>query len=311
MQLIDTHSSTWCLDLQFRGRPHLIACAVLETSQGLTLIDPGPTTTLKTLETALGPRGGLSAVTNVVLTHIHLDHAGCVGQLAKLVDDIKFYVHPIGAPHLIDPERLIQSAQRIYGDQMDELWGAILPIPEEQVYVVEDDSILDLDGRYLRSCYTPGHASHHIAWLDDQEKIAFVGDAAGMRVQGSDYIIPVAPPPDINVDVWEQSLQRLETHHMDQFFLTHFGVIQHPNHHIQAMRLRLQSWANAVLKSLNDHSESDITRSEAFHNSEMKHMRSMVDSALQEPYNYMGQPRESWAGLARYWRKMRASEITT
>ena len=197
----------------------MIACAVLETPQGLTLIDPGPSTTLKTLETTLSPIGGLSAVKNVVLTHIHLDHAGCVGQLAKLGGHIKFYVHPIGAPHLIDPERLTQSAKRIYGDKMDRLWGTILPVPHEQVYAVEDDHVIDTGGRFLRSCYTPGHASHHIAWVDDQESISYVGDASGMRVQGSNYIIPVAPPPDINVDLWEQSLQRLESQNMDQLFL--------------------------------------------------------------------------------------------
>jgi len=310
MQLIDSYHPTWYVDLQFRGQPRLIACAVLETSNGLTLIDPGPTTTIQTLEMALRPRGGLSAVTNVVLTHIHLDHAGCVGRLAKLGDDIKFYVHPIGAPHLITPERLIQSARRIYGDQMDRLWGAILPVPECQVYAVEDDAMIHLDGRYLRSCYTPGHASHHIAWLEDQEKITFVGDAAGMRIQGSEYIIPVAPPPDINVDVWEQSLNRLEDQNAEKFFLTHFGVIDNPKHHIQEMRTRLQSWADAVLRSLDDDSESDAMRSEAFHVSEMDHMYSVVDPELQKPYNYMGQPRESWAGLARYWRKKRASEVT-
>ncbi|MCY3487586.1 MAG: MBL fold metallo-hydrolase [Bacteroidetes bacterium] len=303
MQLLSSELPTWLVDVQFRGRSRLIACAVLETNQGLTLIDPGPSSTLHTLEQALNSRGGLEAVQNVVLTHIHLDHAGCSGRLAAVLPKLNIYVHPVGVRHLINPERLIQSARRIYGERMDPLWGEILPIPARQVHTVEDGAVLDIGGRKLRSCYTPGHASHHIAWLEDEAEVAFTGDAAGMRIEGADYIIPVAPPPDIDLVQWEESLTKLEVEAPKKLFLTHFGVVNDVKKHLSEMRRRLRAWAGEVQGSLKDDSKSDAVRAKAFHASEMKQMHALVDESFREPYNYMGQPRESWYGFARYWRK--------
>ncbi len=304
MQFLNRESPTWLLDVQFRGKSRLIACAVLETNQGLTLIDPGPTSTLHTLEQGLKSYGGLGAVQNVVLTHIHLDHAGCTGRLAAVLPDLNIHVHPIGVRHLVNPERLIQSAQRIYRERMDMLWGEILPIPERQVHAIEDGVVLDIGGRKLRSCYTPGHASHHITWLEDESGLAYTGDAAGMRIEGANYIIPVAPPPDIDLVLWEESLGKLEEEAPKKLFLTHFGVIHDVKEHLREMRKRLRDWANTVQESLKDDSESDAMRANAFHATEMKHMQTLVNASFREPYNCMGQPRESWYGLARYWRKM-------
>lgn len=300
---LPTEKPTWLLDLQFRGQSRLIACAILETDRGLVLIDPGPSSTLHTLESALQPIGGLSAVQDVVLTHIHLDHAGCVGWLAARVPEVTIHVHPTGAHHLVRPDRLIQSARRIYAERMDQLWGVILPVPEPQVNIVEDDMRLNLDGRILQAHYTPGHASHHIAWLEEQSGLAFVGDAAGLRIEGANHIIPVAPPPDIDVLLWEKSLSRLERQNPNQLFLTHFGVIDDASAHLMEMRTRLHAWADTVRCSMEGSTESDFELAESFHRSEMKKMRSLVESPFQGPYNYMGQPRESWIGLARYWRK--------
>lgn len=303
MQHLPTGAPTWLVDVQFRGRSRLIACGVLETSRGLTLIDPGPSSTLHTLEEALTSHGGLAAVQNVILTHIHLDHAGCTGRLAAVLPKLNIHVHPIGVRHLVNPERLIQSARRIYGERMDPLWGEILPIPEHQIHAAEDGAVVDVGGRKLRPCYTPGHASHHIAWLEDDEGMAFTGDAAGMRIEGSDYIIPVAPPPDIDVVQWEGSLTRLEEEAPQKLFLTHFGVVHEVKEHFAEMRRRLNAWASAVQRSLKNTAESNAVRAAAFHTSEMIRMYSSVEEPYQEPYRYMGQPRESWYGLARYWRK--------
>lgn len=294
---------TWQVDVRFRERSRLIACAVLETDAGLILIDPGPTSTLKTLESALTPLGGLRAVNDVVLTHIHLDHAGCVGQLAANLPKVTIHVHPIGARHLINPERLIRSATRIYKERMGPLWGAILPVPADQVCAIADDTRLQIGGRTLRACYTPGHASHHIVWIDDAAGVVFAGDAAGMRIEGADHIIPVAPPPDIDLVAWEETLLKLETENPKRLFLTHFGLIKDVNEHLHRTRKRLNAWSDSVRNSLDADYESDAARAAAFHKSEMTHMKASVDVVDQEPYGYMGQPRESWYGLARYWRK--------
>lgn len=303
VKFLNLELPTWQTDVRFRGRSRLIACAVLETDAGLILLDPGPTSTLKTLEHALTPLGGLQAVSDVVLTHIHLDHAGCVGQLAANLPEVTVHVHPIGARHLINPDRLIRSATRIYEERMGQLWGAILPVPASQVCAIADGTRLQIGGRTLRACYTPGHASHHIAWFDDAAGVVFAGDAAGMRIEGADHIIPVAPPPDIDLIAWEETLSRLERENPKRLFLTHFGLIEDVKEHLHRMRERLRAWSDAVRQSLDDDYESDAARAADFHKSEMTHMGASVDIADQEPYGYMGQPRESWYGLARYWRK--------
>ena len=213
------------------------------------------------------------------------------------------HVHPIGARHLINPERLVRSATRIYKERMGQLWGAILPVPASQVCAVADGTRLQIGGRTLRACYTPGHASHHIVWFDDAAGVVFAGDAAGMRIEGADHIIPVAPPPDIDLVAWGETLSKLETENPKRLFLTHFGLIRDVKEHLHRMRARLNAWSDAVRNSLDDDYESDAKRAAAFHKSEMTHMKASVDIADQEPYGYMGQPRESWHGLARYWRK--------
>lgn len=303
VKFLNLELPTWQVDVRFRERSRLIACAVLETDAGLILIDPGPTSTLKTLESALTPLGGLRAVNDVVLTHIHLDHAGCVGQLAANLHKVTIHVHPIGARHLINPERLIRSATRIYKERMGPLWGAILPVPANQVCAIADDTRLQIGGRTLRACYTPGHASHHIVWFDDAAGVVFVGDAAGMRIEGADHIIPVAPPPDIDLVAWEETLLKLEAENPKRLFLTHFGLIKDVIGHLHRTRERLNAWSDSVRNSLDVDCESDAARAAAFHKSEMTHMKASVDVVDQEPYGYMGQPRESWYGLARYWRK--------
>ena len=303
VKFLNLELPTWQADVRFRGRSRLIACAVLETDAGLILVDPGPTSTLRTLERALTPLGGLQAVSDVVLTHIHLDHAGCVGQVAANLPEVTVHVHPIGARHLINPERLIRSATRIYKERMEPLWGAMLPVPSSQVCAVADGTRLQIGGRALRARYTPGHASHHIVWFEDAAGVVFAGDAAGMRIEGADHIIPVAPPPDIDLVAWEETLSKLEKENPKRLFLTHFGLIRDVEEHLHRMRERLNVWSDAVRHSLDDDYESDAARAAAFHKSEMTLMKASVGIADQEPYGYMGQPRESWFGLARYWRK--------
>src|SRR5688500_16660848 len=157
------------IDLQFRGSPRVIATALLNGPDGLTLIDPGPTSCLPALEAGLRDRGlSLRDVRTLLLTHIHLDHAGATGTILERVAAIRVYVHEVGAPHMIDPAKLLASATRLWGDQMDALWGAFVPVPQSQVTALSGGERLQLAGRSLHVAYTPGHAKHHVSFLDEQ-----------------------------------------------------------------------------------------------------------------------------------------------
>ena len=168
------------IDLNFRGSQRVIATAVLAGPDGLVLIDPGPTSCLATLEAGLRDRGHtLRDVRSLLLTHIHLDHAGAAGTIVERVPGVRVPVHERGAPHMIDPEKLLASATRLYGDQMDTLWGAFLPVPADRIEVLKGGERLEAAGRSLRVAYTPGHAKHHVSYLDEQSGMAYVGDTGG------------------------------------------------------------------------------------------------------------------------------------
>lgn len=296
---------TWYVDVLFRGQPKLIGCVVLECSSGLILIDPGPASTLDALTAALLPLGGLSCVRHIVLTHIHLDHAGATGMIVRRQPQVRVHVHPIGAPHLIQPERLIRSAKRIYGDRFDGLWGPVMPVPAAQIRTVVHNDELVLNDRRLLGLYTPGHASHHVAWLDRSSGILYAGDAAGMRVMEASLIIPVAPPPDIDIERWDDSLELLAAQESRELFLTHFGPVRDVSAHLKAMHERLHGWSEAVRASLNQTGD-DASKSAQFHEAEMNLTRASVAPEFLTPYTIMGQPSGSWYGLARYWRKKEA-----
>jgi len=182
------------IDVMHLGRPHVIGCWEVDG----VLVDPGPESSLRTVLDALGdeqPRA-------VLLTHIHLDHAAATGALVRRWPDLEVYVHERGAPHLIDPSKLLASAERLYGDDMQRLWGEILPVPEANVRALGGgETVLG-----MRVAYTPGHASHHVCYLQEESGTAFVGDVAACRIPPSQLVMPPTPPPDIDVPTWEGSL---------------------------------------------------------------------------------------------------------
>jgi glyoxylase-like metal-dependent hydrolase (beta-lactamase superfamily II) len=290
------------IDLQFRGSPRVIATPVLGGPDGVTLIDPGPTTCLPALEAGLRDRGwSLRDVRALLLTHIHLDHAGAAGNILARVPAIRVYVHEAGAPHLIDPAKLLASAARLWGDQMDALWGQFLPVPRSQVTALAGGERLDLAGRTLHVAYTPGHAKHHVSFLDEQSGMAYVGDTAGIRIVG-DYMLAPTPAPDIDIEAWHQSLDRIETWQPVSLFLAHFGPFTPARAHLTRYRAVLAEQAGMVRELLGS-GRPDAEQIREF----VERLRTVARRELPESEaraTELAAPFEQlWHGLARYWRK--------
>ncbi len=291
-----------CIDLRFRGSDRVIATAVLSGPDGVTLVDPGPASCLPALEEGLRQRGlTLRDVRALLLTHIHLDHAGAAGSIVERVPAMRVYVHERGAPHMIDPAKLLASATRLYGDQMDTLWGAFLPVPSANVNVLQGGERVAVAGTTLRVAYTPGHAKHHVSYLDETTGTAYVGDTGGIRVSG-DYLLAPTPPPDIDLAAWRQSLDDIEAWQPVSLFLTHFGVVTGAKAHLSRFRDVLARQAEAVRESLAA-GNTDEERTQVF----VERLRRDIRKALPEhearatelaaPFDQL------WQGLARYWSK--------
>lgn len=290
------------IDLKFQGSSGVIATGVIEGPSGIGLVDPGPSSTLHALESGLEALGHrLEDVKALLLTHIHLDHAGSSGTLAARVPSLRVYVHQRGAPHMADPTRLMDSAGRLYGDKMDELWGEMRPVPADRLHVLTGGERLEMIGRTLQVAYTPGHASHHVSYLDHSTGIAFVGDTAGIR-QVHDYITAPTPPPDIDLEAWEPSLQTIEGWRPSALFITHFGTITGVTDHLRRFRTALDAQARRVKATLAGEG-SDEDRIARF----VDEMRADIRRAMSEEDARsleMAAPfAQLWQGLARYWRK--------
>jgi glyoxylase-like metal-dependent hydrolase (beta-lactamase superfamily II) len=228
------------IDLHHLGNERVIASYVLDTEDGPALFDCGPTTALPALKEGLADRGlQLRDVRHLLLSHIHLDHAGAAGVLVREQPALQVHVSEIGAPHLVDPSRLERSARRLYGDSFDTLWGELVPVPEANLHVV-GSRVLGLD------CFpTPGHASHHVCYVDADGTL-YAGDAAGVRIQPNRGVLPPTPPPEVEVEAWEATIDELERRDPDRLALIHFGVADDPGHHLAELRLTLLDWAESV-----------------------------------------------------------------
>jgi len=290
------------IDLQFRGSSRVIATALLQGADGVTLVDPGPTSCLPALEGGLRERGlTLRDVRTVLLTHIHLDHAGACGTIVERVPSVRVYVHERGAPHMIDPEKLLASATRLWGDQMDAVWGAFQAVPAGQVNVLTGGERLELAGTAINVAYTPGHAKHHVSFLDEHTGMAYVGDTAGVRVSG-DYLIAPTPPPDIDIEAWQQSLDTIDAWQPVSLFLTHFGPVSPARAHLARFRTTVAA-AAATAHEMIAAGGTDDELAKRF----VARMRQDVRKVLPEgearatelaaPFDQL------WQGLARYWRK--------
>jgi len=292
------------LDLNFLGSPEIIATAVLHGAAGVALVDPGPSTTQDNLKAALRRKGiGIADVRQILLTHIHLDHAGVTGTLVRENPAIEVFVHERGAPHMIDPSKLLASAGRLYGADMDRLWGDFMPVPPGRVKVLKGDEHIVASGRELHVAYTPGHASHHVSYFDTSSRVAFVGDTAGIRRGTGSYVMPPTPPPDIDLDAWRHSEDRILAWDPDTLFLTHFGPFHGARVHFQELSARLQTWSAIVRRLVADTSLDEQGRLQAFVDEALLDLKRTVGEQQAEQYNRAGRLDYSWQGLARYWRK--------
>jgi glyoxylase-like metal-dependent hydrolase (beta-lactamase superfamily II) len=274
------------IDVMHLGRPHVIGCWEVD---GM-LVDPGPESSLPTLLEAIEeeqPRA-------LLLTHIHLDHAAATGAIVRRWPDLEVYVHERGAPHLIDPSKLLASAGRLYGDKLEYLWGEIVPVPEQNVTVLRGGETV----HGMRVAYTPGHASHHVCYLHEESGTAFVGDVAACVIPPSHLIMPPTPPPDIDIEAWGESIGLVEGWAPERLALTHFGAIEEPADHLAAVRARLHEEAELARRLPEPEYEADLQRRiEAQLSSEGMGEDTVAELLQAVPTAYQ------WAGLDRYWRK--------
>ena len=228
------------IDLLHLGRERVIASYLLDTTDGPALLDCGPTTCIDALEAGLAVHGlALADVRHLLLTHIHLDHAGAAGVLVRRNPALQVHVSPVGAPHLVEPERLEKSARRLYGDSFDSLWGELAPVPQENVHPLAG-TVVGLD-----SFPTPGHASHHVCYLDPDGTL-YAGDACGVRVLPGRSVMPPTPPPDTDIAAWEATLDEIARRAPVRLALIHFGVAEDVTRHLDELRFRLLDWAESV-----------------------------------------------------------------
>ena len=269
------------IDVRHLGQPRVIGCWAV----GDVLIDPGPTSCLETLLEQLGAQ----APRALLLTHIHLDHAGATGSLVERWPELEVYVHERGAAHLIDPSRLLESAGRLYGDKMGSWWGEMVPVPERNLHVLTGGE--RLLGDSFEVMYTPGHASHHVSYL--HEGTAFVGDVGGVRITESSLTIPPTPPPDIDLEAWHDSIERVRAWRPERLAITHFGAYEDVGHQLDEVSARLDAWAERARNAEED----------GFIEAVEREIEGGADSGLLPTYTRAAAPDQLYAGLTRYWRK--------
>jgi glyoxylase-like metal-dependent hydrolase (beta-lactamase superfamily II) len=233
------------LDLDFMNTEQVVASFLLlgEDGASAALVETGPTNCLDRLTAGLKGHGvSHEDVRQVFLTHIHLDHAGASGHLSGLLPNATFYVHEVGYQHLADPSKLVKSATRIYGERMDELWGNARPVPEDRIKVLKDGEETETAGGVLVAHDTPGHAYHHLAYLEPGSRALFTGDVAGIRLPGQSYIRPPTPPPEIDVEAWVRSINYMRQIDPASLWPTHFGCYEDVGRHLGELEQRLQNW---------------------------------------------------------------------
>lgn len=300
-----SHGLSW-IDLQFHGRPQVIAAGVAQGHGGVAVIDPGPTSCLQTLELGLQASGvRWPDVRHIVLTHVHLDHAGATGTILRTHPHIKVFVHERGAGHMVDPSRLVDSAARIYGDRMEHFWGEVAAVPADNVVSLKGGERVQAGGRTFDVAYTPGHASHHVSFFDSSSGVAWVGDTAGVCINHG-FVLPPTPPPDIDVELWSASVERILAWSPATLMLTHFGPVTEVRPHLASLVENLETTAGIALALLKQ-AGTDEERSMLFADKLRDLLRRQMSEVDVTTYVVAAAYEHLFNGLARYWRKKGAA----
>jgi glyoxylase-like metal-dependent hydrolase (beta-lactamase superfamily II) len=277
------------IDLLHLGNERVIGVYVVDTPQGPALFDCGPATCYERLQEAVD----LGEIKHLLLSHIHLDHAGAAGHVVRAHPHIRVHVSEVGAPHVVDPARLISSARRLYGDELDALYGEPWPVPQDNVEVIWDTAA------GLKSFPAPGHASHHVCYLLDDGTL-LAGDATGVRILPGKHVLPHAPPPDIDLEGWERTFDDVLRHQPERLALIHFGVvagIEQVAEHVERARSYLAVWAKRVRDGMNEEDFIAAARDDLIA-SEGEGAAAYLRAA---PFV------QSYLGLKRYWDKRLAA----
>ncbi len=298
MTLTDT-----TIDVRHLGRITYVASQLLATEAGPVLLDTGPGSTLDTLKAELDRLGvTVQDLHAILLSHIHFDHAGATGLLLAENPQITVYVHELGAKHLIDPEKLVASATRIYGDSMDRLWGRFLPVPAERVRALKGGETIRFGNRRFEVLHTPGHAVHHVGYFDVDDRTAYIGDNGGINVPALPVTLPVSPPPDFNLEDWLKSLDGIEAWRPRRLFTTHYGFHDDPAAHLADLRQGLLDWTETARRLLAE-DLPDAIRADRFNQHVLDGLADRADPEAIRTAADFSDFRASYTGLARYWKK--------
>jgi glyoxylase-like metal-dependent hydrolase (beta-lactamase superfamily II) len=299
---VDLPDNLRLIDDMHLDRPHVIGTYLL-LGDAPAIVDPGPASTLAGLEAGLAAHGLASDDLHaILLTHIHLDHAGATGSLVRRNPRLRVYVHDRGAPHLIDPTKLLRSATRIYGDEMERLWGEIAPVPAENVTTLGGGETIDVGGRSLRVLDTPGHASHHVVYFDTGSGAVFMGDNGGVCLPDAPVARPATPPPDIDIQAWLGTLDAIASLDPRALLLTHFGPTYEPRAYLDDYRDALLRWSEAVRADMAAGAGEDaqVARLRAL---ALADLGPGASGEVVDLYEQASSVEMNWQGLARYWRK--------
>ena len=291
-----------CIDLDFQGQPRSVASYMFEHSGGVAIVESGPGSTLGALEAALKAHGyGLHNITHVLLTHIHLDHAGASGYLAQ--QGAQILVHPVGAPHLLRPEKLVASATRIYGELMDKLWGEMLPVPPEKLTVLQDGDEVVIGSLRFVALNTPGHAEHHYAY--QFEDLCLSGDVGAVRMPGYNYLRVPMPPPEFHLEKWRESIFRLQKVGFKRIAPTHFGIFDDAEWHLNATLKALDDVEAWLLANMPADPSVELLKQSFVATMDAQSRALGLDADAIEAYRLANPLSMSVDGLVRYWKKYR------